>query len=190
MPMLIRPCRLQDFRVVHQLVCDNFSHLISESSLRHWMCHETPGFYVARHEGRTVAFLHVQPRAADGALWLNLIVVASDRRSQGIARQLLAFCEQLAADRGFRKVALQCLIDNAPAIVFYEQAAFKRVGESHYSAMNLSFFIYEKSVPEQPMNPPAVPGIRTDPVWRCKAHRLFYAAWIGWRSTLVELKKS
>lgn len=196
MALLIHPCRLRDFRAVHQLVADNFRHLISESSLRHWLCHENPGFYVARHQGQgqghTTAFLHVQPRPADGALWLNMLAVASDARGQGMAGQLLAFCEQLAADRGFHKVALQCLIDNTPAIAFYEQAAYRQVGQSHYSAMNLSFFLYEKSVAARPVTPqsPSTPGIRTDPALRRKAYRLFYAAWIGWRSTLVELKKS
>jgi GNAT superfamily N-acetyltransferase len=188
--VVIHPCGLQDFRAVHQLVCDDFGHLISESSLRHWLCHETPGFHVARHHGRTVAFIHVQPRPADNALWLNLIAVNAAARGQGIARALLVFCERLAAEQGFGKVALQCLMDNAPAIAFYDQTDFKRVGESHYSAMNLSFFLYEKPVPARPANPRVVPGIRTDPAWRRKVHRLFYAAWIGWRSTLVELKKS
>lgn len=189
-PLDIRPCRPQDFRAVHQLVCDNFSHLISASSLRHWMCYENPGFHVARRQGRTLAFIHVQPRPADDTLWLNMLAVASEGRGQGIAHQLLAFCEQLAAERGFRKVALQCLIDNAPAIAFYEQAGFSRVGESHYSAMDLSFFLYEKPVSERPVTTRAAPSVRTDPLPLCKAYRLFYAAWIGWRSPLVELKKS
>jgi ribosomal protein S18 acetylase RimI-like enzyme len=191
-PLAIHPCRLRDFRAVHQLVADNFRHLISESSLRHWLCHETPGFHVAKHQGRTLAFIHVQSRPADSTLWLNMLAVVADGRGQGIASQLLDFCERLAADRGFRKVALQCLIDNAPAIAFYEQAAYQRVGESRYSAMRLSFFLYEKTVSER--DPPhatrAEPDIRVDPLPVRKAYRLFYAAWIGWRSSLLELKKA
>lgn len=187
-PLAIRPCRPQDFRTVNQLVSDNFSHLISESSLRHWMCYENPGFYVAKRQGRTLGFIHVQPRPADGALWLNMIVVAPEGRGQGIAHQLLEFCEQLAADRGFRKVALQCLIDNVPAISFYEKVAYSRISKFHDNVMGLWFFLYEKSVQERPVITRSAPGIQTDPMPLCKAYRLFYAAWIGWRSTLVELK--
>lgn len=188
--MSIRPCRLQDFRAVHQLVSDNFRHLISESSLRYWLSYERPWFYVARHQGRISAFIHVQPRHAEGTLWLNMLAVASERRGQGVAGEMLAFCEQLATDNGFRKVALQCLTDNTPALAFYEQAAFRRVGESSYKSMGMPFFMYEKSVPERPANARTTQGMRKDPMLLCKAHRLFYFAWIAWRSGLIELNKS
>ncbi|WP_338413161.1 GNAT family N-acetyltransferase [uncultured Sphaerotilus sp.] len=188
--MSIRPCRLQDFRAVHQLVSDNFRHLISESSLRYWLCYERPGFYVARRQGRIAAFIHVQPRPAEGALWLNMIAVDSELRGQGIAGEMLGFCEQLATEIGFRKVALQCLTDNTPALAFYEQAAYRRVGASSYKSMGLSFFMYEKPVPERPVTTRTTQGMRKDPMLLCKAHRLFYLAWISWRSGLVELNKS
>jgi ribosomal protein S18 acetylase RimI-like enzyme len=188
--MSIRPCRIQDFRAVHQLVSDNFSHLISESSLRHWLCYERPAFYVASQQGRTLGFIHVQPRPAEGTLWLNMLAVASDARGRGIAGQLLDFCEQLSTGGGFRKVALQCLTDNAPAIAFYERASFQRVSESHDRTMGRSFFMYEKPVQERPVTTLAAQGIRTDPVLRCKGQRLFYSAWIAWRSKLVEIHHS
>ena len=60
-------------------------------------------------------------------LLIRNLWVAETRRRQGIARQLMAAVEALAADTGVTYLSLDVVADNTPAVKLYEELGFEDV---------------------------------------------------------------
>ena len=58
--------------------------------------------------------------------WVNYLVVAPERRHQGLGRLLMAELERLLVARGCPKINLQVRADNAAAVAFYEGLGYAR----------------------------------------------------------------
>ena len=59
---------------------------------------------------------------------MHQLFLAPEARGTGVAARLLADAETRLADRGYRRVWLDCAIGNDPAIRFYERHGWQRCG--------------------------------------------------------------
>jgi GNAT superfamily N-acetyltransferase len=56
--------------------------------------------------------------------WLEDLFVSADARRSGLGDALVNFAFQRARERGARRIELDCLEDNAPALALYERNGF------------------------------------------------------------------
>lgn len=71
------------------------------------------------------AFVH--PR--DQIPWIALLEIAADQQGRGLAREAGVHLEQLAAGRGHRRIGLNVLTANAPALAFWQHLNYQVHGE-------------------------------------------------------------
>lgn len=131
---------------------------------------------MARLDGRVAGFVHVQARPESDTLWINILAVTEEFRHRGIARQLLAHCERLAAEWGLGRLGLQCHEDNASALRLYALQGHAQVGEDFHADAGGRYIVHDKALPASAIAA-AVRTPAADPRWRCIAHRLIYRAW-------------
>jgi GNAT superfamily N-acetyltransferase len=84
------------------------------------------GVFVAEWNGAVVGFAAVEPRA-DGQSELDALFVDPDMRRRGIARLLIAHCDEVAR---VRKSAALCVVGNPHAKDFYIACGFQVIGTS------------------------------------------------------------
>ncbi len=83
-------------------------------------------FLVAEQDGAAVGYVGCQTVLDEG--YITNVAVSPDCRRQGIGRALVAALKARAAQAGLAFVTLEARASNAPAIVLYEGAGFRRVG--------------------------------------------------------------
>lgn len=57
--------------------------------------------------------------------WVYYLAVAEAHRGSGLARRLMAACEQWVRERGVAKIQLMVRSDNTPVIGFYEHLGYE-----------------------------------------------------------------
>ena len=87
---------------------------------------------VAEVEGRLAGYVRLRaatplPESAHVVV-VNGLVVHPDMRRRGLARTLLEAAEQLATERGMRKVSLRVLAHNTPARTLYAALGYEVEG--------------------------------------------------------------
>lgn len=148
----------------------------TEDMMGWWLCYQRPLLHVARLDGRVAGFVHVQARPESDTLWINILAVTEEFRHRGIARQLLAHCERLAAEWGLGRLGLQCHEANASALRLYALQGHAQVGEDFHADAGGRYIVHDKALPTSAIAA-AVRTPAADPRWRCIAHRLIYRAW-------------
>jgi ribosomal protein S18 acetylase RimI-like enzyme len=76
-------------------------------------------------DGQMVGFIAGDPRRSEGLAWIATLGVLPECRRQGIARSLLLECEKRLNSPRLR---LCVRMDNAAAILLYEQEGYARAG--------------------------------------------------------------
>ncbi|MEY4753299.1 MAG: hypothetical protein RJA44_974 [Pseudomonadota bacterium] len=121
---------------------------VLQSELAHWLCHQLPWFRVVRRDGRVAGFIHVQPRAPERMLWLNMLAVGAWAQGRGVGRELLLGYEALAGRWGLEQLGLQCDSVNHAALCMYEQHGYQLVSTNHGEVSRLMYYGYRKPTPQ------------------------------------------
>jgi ribosomal protein S18 acetylase RimI-like enzyme len=82
---------------------------------------------VAFDGGEPVGICNLAIRGEDA--WIGGVGVVAGRRGQGIGKQLMHVAEEEARARGLKRIWLEVLVQNAPAIALYEKLGYEHVRE-------------------------------------------------------------
>ncbi len=92
------------------------------------------GVFIAEADGTPVALLHVFERPAlekPPEAVVQSVVVDRGDRGRGIGRQMMAFAERWARERGLASVILASRIDRGDSHAFYTRLGYRRIATSH-----------------------------------------------------------
>ena len=84
-------------------------------------------YYLFDDDEQPYAFCGI--KCSDGDMFLSKLYVRVDKRGTGTGGRMLAFLEELCAERGLRSIWLTCNIGNADSLAFYDRKGF--VTEEH-----------------------------------------------------------
>ncbi|MFN2456582.1 MAG: GNAT family N-acetyltransferase [Chitinophagaceae bacterium] len=73
---------------------------------------------------------------------LRQMAVLNDLQGKGIGRALTQFAENLARDRGYKKITMHARKD---AVGFYEKTGYKKIGEE-FEEITIPHFLMEKKL--------------------------------------------
>ena len=89
---------------------------------------KTMGFFqTLKRLPRLIQFENLFPQTEKDSMYINYLATFEEFRGQGIARELMAFCEQQAVSRQLSKLALDVEVLNKGAIRVYKKFGFKIV---------------------------------------------------------------
>lgn len=83
-------------------------------------------YYLLQEGSRTVGYLAAQAKGDE--LFLSKIYVLADVRRNGYGRRSVEFLEQLAREKGCRKITLTVNKNNTGSIRAYERIGFRNIG--------------------------------------------------------------
>jgi ribosomal protein S18 acetylase RimI-like enzyme len=83
-------------------------------------------YYLMEEDREFIGYLAVQPRGDE--LFLSKIYVKSAFRGRGHGKKAVQYAEQLARERGLRKIVLTVNKNNRIAIKAYEKLGFRNAG--------------------------------------------------------------
>ncbi|MDL2306401.1 ribosomal protein S18-alanine N-acetyltransferase [Desulfovibrio sp. OttesenSCG-928-C06] len=97
--------------------------------------------------GAIVAYAAVSMVKAAGELEIYNIAVRSDKRRQGLGRELLAAVIRAASGLGINRAVLEVRESNVAAIALYESLGFSQVGKrrNYYTGPEEDALVYEYS---------------------------------------------
>lgn len=81
-------------------------------------------YFITEREGRPIGYCAVQPRPAEGSLFLSKLYLLRDARGGGTGRVCMEFIEQLARRRGLKLLWLSVNKGN-PAVKAYQRLGFR-----------------------------------------------------------------
>jgi len=81
-------------------------------------------------------------KSDDKTCRLRQMAVINKLQGKGIGKALMVFAENLARDRGFRKLTMHA---RKPAIGFYEHLGYRVVGEE-FQEVTISHYVMEKDL--------------------------------------------
>lgn len=133
--MYIRPMRAADYPAV-RAVWDAAGLSIrprgrdTQPAIRAQLQHFPDTYLVAECDGRivgTVLGTHDQRKG-----WINRLAVHPDHQRRGVARRLLAACEQALHAHGIEIIAALVEGDNAASAAFFRANGYELYGPVHY----------------------------------------------------------
>ncbi|HEY0066698.1 MAG TPA: GNAT family N-acetyltransferase [Flavisolibacter sp.] len=77
-----------------------------------------------------------------GTVRLRQMAVVNDLQGKGIGKALMQFAENLARDRGFRKITMHA---RKNAIGFYEKMGYRKIGEE-FQEITIPHYLMEKDL--------------------------------------------
>jgi len=83
-------------------------------------------YFLLEAGDEVIGYMAVQPR--DDELFLSKIYVRAPKRSMGYGRRAVRFIEDLARDRGLRRISLTVNKNNTGALRAYERLGFSNLG--------------------------------------------------------------
>ena len=78
--------------------------------------------------------------------WLDYLIIDPDHRGRGLASQLLEDMESRCRDEGGESIALAVLIENQPALSFYQQYGFAEVNSKEVNSRSDGKIVLRKQV--------------------------------------------
>lgn len=77
-----------------------------------------------------------------GTVRLRQMAVVNDLQGKGIGKALMQFAENLARDRGFRKITMHA---RKNAVGFYEKMGYRKIGEE-FNEITIPHYLMEKDL--------------------------------------------
>ncbi|MEO7210601.1 MAG: GNAT family N-acetyltransferase, partial [Chitinophagaceae bacterium] len=78
----------------------------------------------------------------NGTIQLRQMAVISGLQGKGIGRTIIQFAENLARDRGFKKIIMHA---RDTAVGFYQKQGYEKQGEM-FTEVSIPHFVMEKSI--------------------------------------------
>lgn len=132
---MIRKAEMKDLSVLAALACRLWPrHGVAEMEAEYaeMMAREDAAFFLAYHQEEAIGFAQCQLRddyvegtASSPVGYLEGIYVAEEYRQQGLARELLAACENWAKAKGCTEFASDCELDNVQSLQFHLKLGFE-----------------------------------------------------------------
>ena len=132
---MIRKAENRDLYLLSELACQLWpDHAVEEmcSELADMIAKPDAAFFLAYSEETAVGFAQCQLRydyveGTDSSPvgYLEGICVAEEYRKQGVARELLAACENWAKIKGCAEFASDCELDNVQSLQFHLNVGFE-----------------------------------------------------------------
>jgi ribosomal protein S18 acetylase RimI-like enzyme len=85
-------------------------------------------------------------RYAGRALVVHRLCVHPARQGAGLARRLMDFTENFAAENGYPSIRLDTYIGNGRALELYDRRGYQRVGQVVFARRRLRFECFEKAI--------------------------------------------
>jgi diamine N-acetyltransferase len=104
-------------------------------------------YFLLKEDNEFIGYIAVKPKGAE--LFLSKIYVRSSRRNKGHGKKAVRFAENLAQEKGLRKIVLTVNKNNVNAIKAYEKMGFRNVGSIVQDIGNdfvMDDYIMEKTV--------------------------------------------
>ena len=127
---MIRKATEADIPVIAELMTALWPHhTVSEmeTELKECVNQEETALFLAEEGGFAQCSLrhdYVEGTESSPVGYLEGIYVSESARKQGIARQLLAACENWAKEKGCREFASDCELTNSPSLEFHLRVGF------------------------------------------------------------------
>ncbi len=83
-------------------------------------------YFLSEHNNEPIGYMSVNIKGKE--LFLSKFYVASANRGKGYGREMVAFLEDLAIDKGLNKISLTVNIHNSNSIKMYEKVGFHICG--------------------------------------------------------------
>ena len=99
-----------------------------------------------------LAFVHPH----DQIPWIALLEISADQQGRGLAREAAVHLEQLAAARGHRRIGLNVLTANPPALRFWQHLGYELQGQPRGSGQGQAWALHK----QLPTGPESWPGTR------------------------------
>ena len=132
---MIRKVETKDLSVLAALACRLWPRLgvaEMEAEYAEMMAREDAAFFLAYHQEEAIGFAqcqlcddYVEGTASSPVGYLEGIYVAEEYRQQGLARELLAACENWAKAKGCTEFASDCELDNVQSLQFHLKLGFE-----------------------------------------------------------------
>ncbi len=100
------------------------------------------GFVVAALSERIIGYLALSDHAAEGAAWINDLVVERTHRRQGVGTALFNAASEWAKSRALRRLLIQVQTKNYPAICFCDKLGLTFCGfnDQYYANQDIAVF--------------------------------------------------
>lgn len=115
-----------------------------EEMLREYHNGQLPYEYGYYADGKLVGFIslslrhdYVEGTASSPVGYIEGIYVDDHYRHEGIARQLVGFAKEWAANQGCRQLASDCLLDNTASLAFHLAVGFAEANRNIHFTMNV-----------------------------------------------------
>lgn len=83
-------------------------------------------YFLSEHNNEPIGYMSVNIKGEE--LFLSKFYIASANRGKGYGREMVAFLEDLAKDKGLSKISLTVNIHNTDSIKMYEKVGFHICG--------------------------------------------------------------
>ena len=114
--------------------------------------------YVLKDNGKCVAYVAINEEQSPEYSQINwgtegrkiLVIhrlsVHPEFQGKGIAKKILKFIEDFAAENNYLCIRLDAYSGNGKAIKLYENFGYKKVGQFYFPKKDLPFYCYEKNM--------------------------------------------
>ncbi len=88
------------------------------------------------------AYLHFREQVSAGYIWVTDLAVAVNARRQGLGTALLLAAQEWASERNYRKVFVETIAKNHPAICLFQKNGFEFCGynDLYYATHDVALF--------------------------------------------------
>ncbi|HYG16569.1 MAG TPA: GNAT family N-acetyltransferase [Bacteroidia bacterium] len=99
---------------------------------------------ICLNEEQSPEYLPLPWRDERKILVIHRLAVHPHAQKQGIARKLMDFAEEFAANNGYTSIRLDAYSGNQRSLKFYENRGYYKAGEVYFPGRDLHFNCYEK----------------------------------------------
>ncbi len=98
--------------------------------------------FLALLDNQPAGYISFQERLAAGAVWVTDLVTAAEFRRRGVASALLSGAYQWAAERGYRKIFIETITKNYPAVCLLKKNGYEFCGynDQYYATHDIALF--------------------------------------------------
>ena len=101
---------------------------------------------ITLNEHQDVRYAEIDWHEPEPALVVHRLCVDPDIQGRGLAHQLMAHGEALAAERGYRSIRLDAYSANPRSLSFYRRRGFREAGTCNFARRTELFYLFELGI--------------------------------------------